>query len=1478
MGYSNGKVYNDYLEYAVANGGSYNGRFTIGTTGGDPSISTDDNQMLLYNHPEPQTSFSTIRVDGNDYVYNPDIQSPTVDESQLSNTSESSFTNVSVKQVLRIVKNSSTNREDIVEVKYIVKNNDSNQHDVGLRIMLDTKLGSNDNAPFRVPGIGSVTKELELTGNSIPQYWQAFDDLNSPSVVAHGTLLKSQYLRPDKVQFVKWSGINNTLWDYVPNTSQDIGDSAVGVYWNPRTLAPNGSAEFVTYYGLSDLTQVSNGTFGLNLTGDSNIDLTADGYNPNPFTVTAYVRNNGATSISNTKVKITLPAGLVLSSGQQQEISLGTLTAGLEKQISWKVEVVPGTASGTLNYQVTVTGDNAASVTANRVVDIASLPSMQGSGTVADPYIISTSNQLGAIRYNLSAHYRLANNVNFAGEEWTPIGSNSNPFTGSFDGNGYTISNLVINQPNSDYIGFFGYTSNATVRNLNISNVSIVGRNYVGSIIGYAAGGSGSMEGCSVSGTGTVNGVGYIGGLAGSFYGSISGCYSTLNVGSTGNYVGGLVGYLSYNDSNTPGITRSYSTGSVLSTASRVGGLVGYCAGNITECYATGNVRGTSYIGGLVGQANLAFSYNSITYACTISNSFSIGSVTGTDASAYAGGLLGYVSGGTVKNCYCTGSIVTSSEGGYTGGIIGYISSVTMIGCYYDSFASRYVPQDSYDVGRLTSGMISQATFIGRNFSSIWTIEQGASYPYLRAVPKPAKVSLNLPPEDMAGGDGTPEDPYVIINAAQISNIKFDIQSCYTLHSDVNLENIEWIPIGKDGAAFTGSFDGNGFTISNLFLNQPTSDNVGFFGYTNNATLKNINISNINVTGKNNVGALTGYEAGGSGSVDNCSVSGTGIINGTGYVGGLVGRLYGSISSCYSTINVNSTGSYTGGLAGYCTNSNNLTPSITRSYATGDVTSTSSNVGGLVGRCVGNITESYATGNVKGTSYVGGLVGYANLAFSYNSSTYVCTIKDSFSLGSVTGTDSNPYVGGLLGYVSGGVLKNCYCAGIITPNGTNTGGIIGYVGSVTMIGCYYDSMASGYIPQDSYDVGRLTSGMTNQSTFSGWDFSSVWTIEQSISYPYLRNITKPQMSNIPVNEVAGGDGTSANPYIIENTAQLNSMKYDLQSCYKLNSDIDLANTEWTVVGKNGAPFTGSFNGNGHTISNIYISQPTLDYIGLFGYTNNATIKDLKINNVSISGKSYVGSLIGYAAGSSGNIQGCSIGGTGTINGTGYVGGLTGYFNGTIDKCNATINISCGTGGYAGGLAGYCTVVSGTSSRPSVSKSYATGNVAGTGSYNGGLIGNCTGNVSECYAMGNVAGVNYVGGLVGYARLSFSSGSTSYACQINDCFAGGRVTGTNSSSGYAGGLIGYLNAGTLKNSYSVGRVTGAGSSVGGLHGYITSATVTNCYFDSNTTGLTIPVAQARSTTQMMQQSNYVNWDFLNIWNINEGGSYPSLRNI
>lgn len=239
-------------EYIAVNASS-NGRFTIGTTGGDPDRSTDDNKKLIYGHPGGNTSYTTVRVNGKSYVYS--INNSSFNKEQGYNVSSGKFGGVDVEQKLTLKDNPATNREDTVEIKYTVTNNTDEAQDVGLRIMLDTQLGSNDAAPFRVPQYGSITNETEFLAGNIPQFWQAFDNLSNPTVIAQGRFFGSAGVKPDKVQFTNWNRVQNVLWGYAIKSNYNNGDSAVSVIWDEKQLAPSESKEYVTYYGLSEFSE-----------------------------------------------------------------------------------------------------------------------------------------------------------------------------------------------------------------------------------------------------------------------------------------------------------------------------------------------------------------------------------------------------------------------------------------------------------------------------------------------------------------------------------------------------------------------------------------------------------------------------------------------------------------------------------------------------------------------------------------------------------------------------------------------------------------------------------------------------------------------------------------------------------------------------------------------------------------------------------------------------------------------------------------------------------------------------------------------------------------------------------------------------------------------------------------------------------------------------------------------------------------------
>ncbi len=332
-----------------------------------------------------------------------------------------------------------------------------------------------------------------------------------------------------------------------------------------------------------------------------------------------------------------------------------------------------------------------------------------------------------------------------------------------------------------------------------------------------------------------------------------------------------------------------------------------------------------------------------------------------------------------------------------------------------------------------------------------------------------------------------------------------------------------------------------------------------------------------------------------------------------------------------------------------------------------------------------------------------------------------------------------------------------------------------------------------------------------------------------------------------------GSGTAEFPYLIYDADDMQAIGGNSDywsSHFKLMADIDLSaytGTQFNIIapdtdpgtpGHQGAKFTGSFDGNGHTISNFTYTSTGTYHIGLFGSVGSGgEIKYLGLTSVNVDAGTgrYVGGLVGFNR--SGTVSNCYA--TGSVSGGGDVGGLVGLnWYGTVSNCYATGSVS-GIG-HVGGLVGIN--LDGT-----VSNCQTTGSVTGTWEAVGGLVGiNWYGTVSNCQTTGSVTGVWYVGGLVAENRGTVSNcqatGSvtgTGYVGglvaendgTVSNCYATGSVTGTE---GRIGGLVGDNHYGTNSNSYATGTVSGKWN-VGGLVGYNSGSTVSNCYATGPVTG-------------------------------------------
>jgi len=192
---------------------------------------------------------------------------------------------------------------------------------------------------------------------------------------------------------------------------------------------------------------------------------------------------------------------------------------------------------------------------------------------------IETQSDLYNIREGLTYDYYLINDIKLSGS-WTPIGSSSDPFTGTFNGNGKTISGLNINDPNDPSgtnQGLFGVVgSGGTVKNLTVQG-SVTGYSMVGGVVGLLN--NGTVSNCYVAGN--ITGTGNIGGVVGFNYGAVSNCYATGNItAGTGGNAGGVVG------SNEGTVSNCYATGDVTSSSTYIGGVVGANNGSVQNCVA----------------------------------------------------------------------------------------------------------------------------------------------------------------------------------------------------------------------------------------------------------------------------------------------------------------------------------------------------------------------------------------------------------------------------------------------------------------------------------------------------------------------------------------------------------------------------------------------------------------------------------------------------------------------------------------------------------------------------------------------------------------------------------------------------------------------------------------------------------------------------------------------------------------------------
>ena len=618
-------------------------------------------------------------------------------------------------------------------------------------------------------------------------------------------------------------------------------------------------------------------------------------------------------------------------------------------------------------------------------------------------------------------------------------------------------------------------------------------------------------------------------------------------------------------------------------------------------------------------------------------------------------------------------------------------------------------------------------------------------------------------------------------NGKTTDSVKLTADIC--INEDVTIEDTsklhKWTPIGwyrgyENYDKYKGTFDGNGHTISGLYIfaKSTSADNranyTGLIGYADKGSvICNLTISDSLIENRStaaNRGKNVGAVAGDAYNVENCHVT--------------------------SSVTVYGISDYVGGVAGY------VDGSITRSSSAATVTGKGTRIGGVVGCVQSNsstaMTECFNTGKVEGANLVGGLVGDL-----YNGG----TITDCYNTGSVTATASSGTAGGLLGNFRYGSLKNSYSSTV--PSAAKAGSILG-----KLDGSQQKTLEKVYGLEGSDIVGSSSTAVAGTAAkteaelkaLTSADLSDKFTADSeniNRGYPILAwqnsGSGEPVDPDHPAIDPKGWDGkasatepkTDGGVYQIASAADLKWFADNAAATPTirgvLTANIDLNNRDWTPVDDG---FAGELDGAGRAITNLYCKNER-GSAALFA-ANGGTLKNLNVTGMVVGGDR---SAI-LTVSNTGTITGCTT--HGTLKGGNNAAGITAENSGTVETC---VNNAAVTGGmYVGGIAASNT---------------EKGTI--TGCANSGII--------------------RAGGMMAAGVAADNDGGTVTNCANN----GAIVSTANIVRGFVGGVVG-RNNGAVKGAYNAGNVEALGGAVGGAVGWNLSKTVfENLYNVGDVTG-------------------------------------------
>lgn len=1102
---------------------------------------------------------------------------------------------------------------------------------------------------------------------------------------------------------------------------------------------------------------------------------------------------------------------------------------------------------------------------------------------------------LKAIANDLSGNYVLAADITLTGQ-WTPLGTEASPFTGTFEGGGHSIKGLTVTASSDlDNSGLFGYAKGATLKNVSIIGAKVDGDEHVGILLGNAK----QVTISGVMTSGIVTGRDHVGGIVGDASGSAD-------------------------NGEFTSISNCMSTAGVFSRTYQAGGIAGIVnAGIIDKCFFYGSATaedrsaGAGGISALIDGGSGTFT-NNVSAAIYIKGAASVGNSDPNNNFEHAHSIVGWNNNGAANfetNLSSTATVIYSAgkerdhaelagdyqgtetsvadlqkSATYTG--LGWGTEWSLVDGRYPVLAGMAVPFDGDDIA---VNKPADVNVVGGNY------ESGAKSALGRTV---AISSSNAEVATVTGtkisfvGAGTATitytttgDAYVngatykqtftvtqtnynIATAEDLLNIKLNTEGDYKLTADIDMSGVSFTPLPD----FTGSLDGQGHVIRNLTFNNANQDQAALFSTTHGATIKNLGIENANIVGNANAAAIVGRACGGT--IQSCYVANS-YIEGRDHVGSITGDM-----------NVN----------------DNVGVTISDCLSDARLKTRSYQVGGLVGVANGGtIQNCYFSGTIDGNESCS-----AGIISLLDSDDHPTTVQNNLSAASHIYKGSQDRIIGTAG--RNVTLTNNYA--VASMNYGSRGAT--FPGTSDAAGSNGETVDDATAKTRDFYVNTL-----------GWDFNYTWKFLEGAEgkmYPVLSWMKAPLPTEIfdlpnentsvlysqgaefldlsPIhgswgqdlkynitdgaNLVSTEDGEPNKIYVgnadgefmgagnvtvsVENAADIassftlspTSFKFyvdqsditteistpeqfatlinrNLAGTYTLTNDIDMSGyAGFKGIAVSGTPFSGSLDGQGHKVSGLTVTYTDGgSNEGIFGQTAGATIKNIAFENILVDAGSAANHVGFIGSASSTTFDQVAI--TGKVIGNDHVALLAGDADG-ITVTNTTLWGTVDGRSQCGGFAG-CTLEGGAS------------------------FDKCLSNVNvSCSSRG------WAGGFVGLIDKANSVVTINNCVSLGDMSSAGDGTPriaapfiAGNGAGDAPNAVINFNENNLYNSEAT----------------IIADNIDQAWPSKNETadGGSVLAAIAQNSTVLKNQATYTNigWDFDKIWKMDEGSyGYPVLR--